>query len=95
MNKYDMIERLKDWLEQVRILYDFVDKVEGVFGRNINFLEDLLLMSDYYTDTLEELITGKDEGILAEYLYERGLLRGDIDIYELVDRLIKQREINE
>ena len=34
MNKYDMIKRLKDWLEQVRILHDLVDRL--IKQREIN-----------------------------------------------------------
>lgn len=92
MTRAEIITKLDDWLEQMRAVHRFVEKAEELFGGDSPYLEDALVMSDYYTDTLEELITGKTNGILGTHLYELGLLKEDENMFELADLLIKERD---
>ena len=92
MTRAEIITKLDDWLEQMRAVHRFVEKAEELFGGDSPYLEGVLIMSDYYTDTLEELITGDSEGTLGTYLYELGMLREDKNMFELADLLIEQKE---
>ena len=92
MNREEIISRLDFWLEQMRAVHRFIEKAEELFGGDSPFLEDVLVMSDFYTDTLEELITSKTDCILGTHLYELGLLKENENISELADLLIKERD---
>lgn len=95
MTRVEIITKLDDWLEQIRAVHRFVEKAEELFGGDSPYLEGVLIMSDYYTDTLEELITGKAGDILGSHLYELGMLKEDKNMFELANLLIKQKEEHE